>query len=196
MEKYQKNFKNVTIIAPENTFIERGAKIGVGTVIYPGNYIKNGVKIGKNSVIYPNNFIENCVIGDRCSVGPCAHIRENTTIANNVKIGNFCEIKASFVGDNCKISHLSYIGDAFLKNNINVGCGVTTANFDGIKKYKTNIAENSFIGCNTTIVAPVDIGKNCYVGAGSVVTCDIPNNTFAISRAELKTKQNRGIIDE
>ncbi len=180
---FPKDLKNVTIISPKNTYIEAGAIIGENTTIYPNNYIKNDVKIGKNCTLFPGNFIENCIIGDNCSIGPNAHIRPKSIICNNVKIGNFCEIKASFVGDSCKISHLSYIGDATLKENINIGCGVVTANFNGKIKQKTFISKNSFIGCNVNLIAPISIGENCYICAGATVDKDLDNNTFL--------KQNR-----
>lgn len=182
---------NVTIIDPNNTYIEPEVEVGEGTVIYPNNYIKNGVKIGKNCIILPNNFIEKSQIGDECTIGPCSHIRPETTICNNVKIGNFCEIKASFVGDSCKISHLTYIGDAVLGARCNLGCGVITANFNGKIKQKTIIGEDCFIGCNTNLIAPVKLGNNCYICAGATICDDLPNDAFFLPNRTAKIGQKK-----
>ena len=181
-----KFLKNVKIIDKKTTFIEKGAVIGEGTIIYPNNYIKNGVKIGKNCIIYPGNFIEECEIGDQVYIGPNSHIRPNTHICNNVKIGNFCEIKASFVGDNCKISHLTYIGDAYIGKNCNFGCGVITANFNGKIKQKTFVGDNCFIGCNVNLIAPVKIENNSYICAGATVAENIAENSFCMPLRDLK----------
>jgi len=182
--KSKKIAKNVQIIDKKNTYIEADVEVGEGTIIYPNNYIKNGVKIGKNCVILPNNFIEKSQIGDNVSLGPNAHIRPKTIIGNNVKIGNFCEIKASFVGDSCKISHLTYIGDAFLGKRCNFGCGVVTANFNGKIKQKTIVGNDCFIGCNVNLIAPVKIGDNCYICAGATVDKNLPQNTFLLPKRD------------
>lgn len=185
--------KNVKIIDKNNTYIEPLAEVGEGTIIYPNNYIKNGVKIGKNCTILPNNFIEKCVIGDGVVIGPMAHIRPDSQIGNNAKIGNFCEIKASFVGDNCKISHLSYIGDTFLGAGCNIGCGVITANYNGKIKQKTTIENDCFVGCNTNLIAPIKIGKNSYICAGATVDCDLPENAFFLPerQSKISTKKTK-----
>ncbi len=189
----KKTAKNVTIIDKNNTYIEPFVEIGEGTIIYPNNYIKNGAKIGKNCTILPNNFVEQSQIGDNVVLGPSAHIRPKTVIGNNVKIGNFCEIKASFVGDNCKISHLSYIGDTFLGAGCNIGCGVITANFNGKIKQKTIIENDCFVGCNTNLIAPIKIGKNCYICAGATVDKDLPPNSFFLPerKSEIGIKKNK-----
>ncbi len=170
--------KNIKIIDPKSTFIEENVEIGEGTIIYPNNYIKNGVKIGKNCVILPNNLIEKSQIGDNVNIGPSSHIRPDTVICKNVKIGNFCEIKASFVGDSCKISHLTYIGDTIIGERCNFGCGVITANFNGKIKQKIEIGNDCFLGCNVNLIAPLKIGDNCYICAGATVTNDLKNDTF------------------
>ncbi len=193
MKKIQSKLiaKNVKIIDPKNTYIEPDVEVGEGTIIYPNNYIKNGTKIGKNCVLLPNNFIEKSVIGDFVSLGPCSHIRPETQICNNVKIGNFCEIKACFVGDSCKISHLTYIGDAILGKRCNLGCGVITANFNGKIKQKTVIGNDCFIGCNTNLIAPVNIGNNCYICAGATVEKGLPKNSFFLPQRLSKISERK-----
>lgn len=186
-----KQLKNVQIIDPKSTFIETSAQIGEGSIIYPNNYIKNGAKIGKNCILYPSNFIEECEIKDNCSIGPSAHIRPKSVIGQNVKIGNFCEIKASFVGDSCKISHLTYIGDAVVGKNCNFGCGVITANFNGKIKQKTVIGDDCFIGCNANLIAPLSIGDNCYICAGATVDKDLDKNSFVLPKRD-NTISTRG----
>ncbi len=182
--KSKKIAKNVKIIDPKNTYIEEDVEVDFGTIIYPNNYIKNGVKIGKNCVILPNNFIEKSQLGDNVTIGPCSHIRAETNIGKNVKIGNFCEIKASFVGDSCKISHLTYIGDAFVGERCNFGCGVITANFNGKIKQKIIIGDDCFIGCNANLIAPLKIGKNSYICAGATVTNNLQENTFFLPKRD------------
>ena len=170
--------KNVNIIDFKNTYIERGASIGEGTIIYPNNYIKSGAVVGKNCTLFSSNFIEDCVLGDEVKVGPCAHIRSGTKIENNAEIGNFCEIKASFIGKNTKIKHLSYIGDSEVGQNCNIGCGVVTANFNGKIKQKTIIGEGTFVGSNASLIAPLKLGQGCYICAGATVDKDMNNYTF------------------
>ena len=143
----------VTIIDPDNTYIEHGAKIGRDTVIYPYTFIENNVKIGPD-----------------CSIGPCARLRTGTVVANNVGIGNFAELVRSYVGENTKIRHQCYIGDTIIGKNVNIGAGTIVANYDGKEKHKTIIEDNAFIGTGTILVAPVKIGKGAVTGAGSVVT--------------------------
>ena len=143
----------VTIVDPDNTYIEHGAKIGRDTVIYPYTFIENNVKIGPD-----------------CSIGPCARLRTGTVVANNVGIGNFAELVRSSVGENTKIRHQCYIGDTIIGKNVNIGAGTIVANYDGKEKHKTVIEDNAFIGTGTILVAPVKIGKGAVTGAGSVVT--------------------------
>ena len=143
----------VTIIDPDNTYIEYGTKIGRDTVIYPYTFIENNVKIGPD-----------------CSIGPCARLRTGTVVANNVGIGNFAELVRSSVGENTKIRHQCYIGDTVIGKNVNIGAGTIIANYDGKEKHKTVIEDNAFIGTGTILVAPVKIGKGAITGAGSVVT--------------------------
>jgi len=197
----------VTFIDPASAYIGPDVKIGQDTTIYPsvtikgrtiigrgcvigsGSYIK-GSRIG-NSVKIRSSYIYESVISDDVLIGPFAHIRPGTTILNGSRVGNFTEIKKSFVGKNTKISHLAYIGDAELAGDINVGAGAITCNYDGIKKHKTTIGRGSFVGSNVNLVAPVTVGKNVLIGAGSTITKDIPDNTLAIERSTQIHKPNK-----
>ena len=179
--------KNV-IIYP-TVVIEGTTFIGDNTVIYNGSYIIDSI-IGKDNKIYSSHIFKS-KIGDNNVIGPYAHIRENNVINNNVKIGSFVEIKKSIVENNSKIPHLSYIGDAEIGSNVNIGCGVITANYDGVNKNKTIIKDNSFIGCNTNLIAPIEIGKNTFIAAGSTITKKVKDNEFAISRSEQVNKKNK-----
>ena len=132
----------------------------------------------------------NTKIGKNCKIGPFAHIRHGVTLGNNVKIGNFVEIKNSIIGQGTKINHLSYIGDAQIGENVNIGAGTITCNYDGKRKNKTVIEDNAFIGTNNSLVAPVKIGKGAYTAAGSVITKDVPDYALAIGRAEQINKLN------
>lgn len=145
--------RGVTILSPHNTFIELDVNIGKDTIIYPFVYIERGVKIGKN-----------------CSIGPGARIREGSVLEDEVSVGNFAEIVRSRIGKGTKIRHFSYIGDTTIGKNVNIGAGTVTANYDGCRKSKTVIGDNAFIGSNSTLIAPVVIGRNAIVGAGAVVT--------------------------
>lgn len=157
--------RGVSIIAPENTYIEMGVEIGRDTVIYPFVYIESGTKIGKN-----------------CSIGPSSRIRSGTFIADNVSIGNFVEIVRSRIDKGTRIRHFSYIGDALVGRDVNIGAGTVTANYDGRRKNLTLIGEGAFIGSNTTLIAPVKIGRYAITGAGSVVTKnkEVPPQTVVV----------------
>jgi len=179
--------KNVTIYP--NVVIEGTTYIGDNTTIYNGSYIIDSI-IGSNNTIYSSHILKS-KIGNDNIIGPYAHIRENNIINNNIKIGSFVEIKKSIVLDNSKIPHLSYIGDAEIGSNVNIGCGVITANYDGVNKNKTIIKDNAFIGCNTNLIAPIEIGKNTFIAAGSTITKKVKDNEFAISRTEQINKKNK-----
>jgi bifunctional UDP-N-acetylglucosamine pyrophosphorylase/glucosamine-1-phosphate N-acetyltransferase len=188
----------ITIIDKNNIYIADDAKIGQDTKIYPNAFIDRGVVIGENCIIKGNSYIANSKIGnevivsysyidgaeikDNAKIGPFAHIRPDTLLKENVKIGNFSETKKSVIGKNSKVNHLSYIGDCEIGENVNVGAGTITCNYDGEKKHKTVIGDNSFVGSNVNFVAPVKIGKNVLVGAGSTITKDVESGKFAIAR--------------
>ncbi len=196
----------VTIIDPDNTYISVDAKIGRDTTIYPGTMIIGETVIGEECVIGPNTEIKNCKIdhkttirqsvahdseiGSEVQVGPFAHIRPSSHISDEVKIGNFVEVKKSSMGKGSKASHLSYIGDAEVGSDVNLGCGSITVNYDGKNKFLTKIEDGAFIGCNSNLVAPVTVGKGAYVAAGSTVTNDVPEKALSVARARQVNKEN------
>jgi bifunctional UDP-N-acetylglucosamine pyrophosphorylase / glucosamine-1-phosphate N-acetyltransferase len=203
-EQHMKN--GVTIIDPDTTYISADAKIGADTIIYPGSMIVGQTIIGESCVIGPHTEIKDSSIlgssvirqsvvhdsnvGSEVNIGPFAHIRPNSELGSKVKIGNFVEVKKSKMDDGSKASHLSYIGDAEIGKNVNLGCGSITVNYDGENKYLTKIEDGVFVGCNSNLIAPVHIKKNSYVAAGSTVTDDIPENAFAIARARQVNKED------
>lgn len=196
----------VTLIDPMNTYISPDAVIGSDTVIYPGTVIKGEVQIGEDTIIGLYTEIMNSAIGSRTvikqsvvnhskvgndvNIGPFAHIRPDSVIGNEVKIGNFVEIKKTQFGDRSKASHLSYVGDAEVGTDVNLGCGSITVNYDGKNKYLTKIEDGAFIGCNSNLVAPVTVGEGAYVAAGSTVTEDVPGKALAIARARQVNKDD------
>lgn len=196
----------VTLIDPEQTYIEADVTIGQDTIIYPGTVIKAGTTIGSDCEIGPNTEIAACEIGDatvirhsvahnssvgsHVNIGPFAHIRPQSQIADEVKVGNFVEIKKSIFGKGSKASHLSYIGDAEVGSDVNIGCGSITVNYDGKNKFLTKIGDHAFVGCNSNLVAPVTIGDGAYVAAGSTITSDVPGESLAIARARQVNKED------
>ena len=150
-------------------------------------YIYDDVEIGMDTVIHPNTTIKSdVVIGENCEIGPNAYIREGCRLANTVKIGSFVEIKKAVIGEGTKVPHLSYMGDCEIGGKTNIGCGTITCNYDGFNKSKTIIGEHSFIGSNTNLVAPVTLGENSFVAAGSTITDDVPSDALAIARERQK----------
>ncbi|MFJ7640579.1 bifunctional UDP-N-acetylglucosamine diphosphorylase/glucosamine-1-phosphate N-acetyltransferase GlmU [Peribacillus sp. NPDC097264] len=196
----------VTIVDPLTTYIESDVKIGQDSIIYPGTMIKGRSVIGTDCQVGPQSEIINCVIGNgteirqsvaqdsqignSVKVGPFAHIRPESDIQDSVKIGNFVEIKKSVFGKGSKASHLSYIGDAEVGENVNIGCGSITVNYDGKNKYLTKIEDDVFIGCNSNLVAPVTIAKGAYVAAGSTITKDVPQEALSVARARQVNKED------
>ena len=169
----QKHLENgVTIEDINNTYIYDDVEIGMDTVIHPNTTIKSGVKIGEN-----------------CEIGPNAYIREGCELANNVKIGSFVEIKKAKIGEGTKVPHLSYMGDCEIGSKTNIGCGTITCNYDGFKKSKTIIGDNAFIGSNVNFIAPVTIGDNVLVAAGSTITDDVPKDSLSIARQRQINKE-------
>lgn len=156
--------------------------------------IDEDVKIGMNSIIKFGSVIEDdSIIGDNCIIGPYAHIHSHSVIGDNCVIGNFVEIKNSFLDKGCKAKHLVYIGDCKCGQNVNFGCGVVIANYDGKNKHQTIIKDNAFIGCNANLVAPLTLGENCFVAAGSTINREVKNNEFVIERSEEKHKLRKSI---
>jgi bifunctional UDP-N-acetylglucosamine pyrophosphorylase/glucosamine-1-phosphate N-acetyltransferase len=202
----QKHMLNgVRMLSPESTFIDRNVEIGQGTVIYPNCYITGKTTIGLNCSIGLGSYLKNMKLGDKVevktschlessilnnsvAVGPFAHIRPDCELSEGAKIGNFVELKKSKLDKGAKVSHLSYVGDAEIGENTNIGCGFITCNYDGANKHKTIIGKNCFIGSDSQMVAPVTIGDDCYVASGSTITHSMNSGDFAIARARQETK--------
>lgn len=162
-----------------------------------GTYIYDDVTIGRDTVIHPNTTIKSgVVIGENCEIGPNAYIRENCIIGNNAKVGSFVELKNVKIGDNTKVPHLTYLGDCEIGKNSNVGCGTITCNYDGKKKHKTIIGDNAFIGSNVNFIAPVTLGDNVLIAAGSTITDDVPSNNMGIARERQINKIKKVKKDE
>lgn len=195
--------KGVTFIDKASVFIHPESVIGTETVIYPNVHIEGRTFIGSGCIVYPNSriidskignnviikdstVIDSSVIKEGASVGPFAHIRPGSVIGNHARIGNFVEVKKSVIGDGTKASHLSYLGDAEIGEQVNIGAGTITCNYDGRLKHKTLIEDNVFIGSDSQLVAPVRIGKGAFVAAGSTITKDVPSFDLAISRTAQK----------
>ena len=158
--------------------------------IEPYVVIGSKVKIGNNVIIKSFSHLESCTIESKVEIGPYARIRPNTILKSGSKVGNFVEIKKSTLGNKSKVNHLSYIGDTQIGKSVNIGAGTITCNYDGKDKHKTNIGEGSFIGTNSSLVAPINIGKNAYVGAGSTITKDIPDDALGVGRGKQINKEN------
>ncbi len=194
----------VTMIDPENTYVEADVQIGRDTIVYPGNVLAGNTHIGSGCTIYSGCRMEDSVIGDNVTVtasvllqarvgndttvGPFAYLRPDSVIGQRARIGDFVEIKNSVVGDDTKVSHLTYIGDADVGQRVNVGCGTVFVNYDGKRKYRTSVGDDVFIGCNTNLVSPVQVGDGAYIAAGSTVTQEVPEDALAIARARQVNK--------
>jgi len=183
-EKLRKFFikSGVKMIGPETIFFSKDTKIGKNVTINPYVVIGSKVKIGNNVTINSFSHLEDCKIKNKVEVGPYARLRPGTTLEEGSKIGNFVEVKKSTVGKKSKINHLSYIGDSELGKGVNVGAGTITCNYDGVKKSKTKIKDNVFIGSNSSLVAPITLEKNSIIGAGSVITKKVKKNSLALTR--------------
>ncbi|MDR2811910.1 MAG: bifunctional UDP-N-acetylglucosamine diphosphorylase/glucosamine-1-phosphate N-acetyltransferase GlmU [Endomicrobium sp.] len=195
----------VSIIDTSKVYISYDAKIGQDTVIYPGVFIDTSVIVGKNCIlkgssyiidariddgsIISYSYINGAIIGKNVKIGPFSHIRPGSVLKDNVKVGNFSETKKAAIAKNSKVSHLSYIGDAEVGEDVNIGAGTITCNYDGINKHKTVIGSNSFVGSNVNFIAPVKVGNNALIAAGSTVTRDVPAGKLAIARARQELKR-------
>lgn len=198
--------EGVTIVDPDSTYIDPTVVIGKDTVIYPFTWLEGNTVIGECCNIGPSTRLTNITMCDNCTVqfsyahdatigagvniGPYAHIRPGTRLADDVKVGNFVEVKNSWVGNGTKLPHLSYIGDADLGNGVNMGCGSITVNYDGKKKSRTKIGDKSFVGCNSNLVAPVELAENSYIAAGSTITQNVPARALGVGRARQKNIEN------
>lgn len=195
----------VTVIDSASTYIDDGVRIGMDTIVYPGTILEGSTEIGEDCTIGPNSRIVDSVVHDGTEVnnsvvlssevksgahvGPFAYIRPESVIGEKVKIGDFVEVKKSVIGNRTKVSHLTYIGDSEVGENVNFGCGTVTVNYDGKKKNRTIIGDNAFIGCNTNLVAPVKVDSNTYIAAGSTITDEVPEGSLAIARARQVNKE-------
>lgn len=195
----------VIIEDPNTTYIDPEVSIKSGTTILPNTRITGDTKIGSGCVIGPNTIITNCKIGDdneilasvltdaivesKAHIGPFAYIRPKSVISNNAKIGDFVEIKNSIIGEGTKVSHLTYIGDCDVGKKVNFGCGCVVVNYDGTNKHRSKVGDGAFIGCNTNLVSPVEIGEYAYTAAGSTITNNVPEGSLAIARAKQEVKE-------
>ena len=184
-ENLRKKFtkKGVKMIAPDTVFFSVDTKIGKNVSIEPYVVIGKKVKIHNNVTIHSFSHLENVKIENNVSVGPYARLRPGTILKSGSRVGNFVEIKKSIIEKGSKINHLSYIGDASLGKNVNIGAGTITCNYDGVKKNKTKIKDNAFIGSNTSLVAPITINEKSIVGAGSVITKNVRKKSLALTRS-------------
>lgn len=190
---------------PDAIYVGPNVKVGKGTVLLPGTILRGKTVIGENCEIGPNSTVRDCVIGDRVSVnasqinessvgsdtsvGPFAYIRPGCRVGSNAKVGDFVELKNSSIGNDTKISHLTYVGDSDVGRHVNFGCGTVTVNYDGHSKSRTVIGDDAFIGCNTNLIAPVKVGSGAYTAAGSTITDDVPADSLAIARSAQVNKR-------
>ncbi|HYB75060.1 MAG TPA: bifunctional UDP-N-acetylglucosamine diphosphorylase/glucosamine-1-phosphate N-acetyltransferase GlmU [Candidatus Sulfotelmatobacter sp.] len=198
----------VTVLDPEATHVAPTARIGRDTVLYPGVFVEGRTVIGEGCTLYPNcrvkdaqvgnrvTILDGCVVlesevGDECTLGPYAHLRPATRLRRKVKIGNFVETKKSVIGEGSKVPHLTYVGDASVGEGVNIGAGTITCNYDGVSKHQTAIEDGAFVGTNTSLVAPVRVGKGAIVAAGSTITQDVPPDAIAFGRAQQVNKPAR-----
>ena len=180
----------VNLIAPETIFLSKDTKFGKKVTINPYVVIGKKVKIGNNVEILSFSHIEGAKIENKVTIGPYARIRPGSHLMSGVRIGNFVETKKSKIKSNSKVNHLSYIGDSKIGKNVNIGAGTITCNYDGIKKNKTIISDNVFVGSNSSLVAPVKINKKSVIGAGSVITKNVSKNSLVLERSKQKEIKN------
>ena len=171
------------MIGPETIFFSKDTKVGKNVTIEPYVVIGPKVRIGNNVIVKSFSQLEECQIENKVQVGPYARIRPGTILKENSRIGNFVEVKKSIIGKKSKINHLSYVGDSSLGKSVNIGAGAITCNYDGIRKNKTKIRDNVFIGSNSSLVAPITVEKQAVVGAGSVITKNVRKKTLALTRS-------------
>ncbi len=174
----------VKMLGPETVFFSVDTQIGKNVIIEPYVVFGKKVKVGNNVIIKSFSHLESCKIENKVEVGPFARIRPQTILKEGSKVGNFVEIKKSILGKKSKVNHLSYIGDTYIGKTVNIGAGTITCNYDGIKKSKTIIKDNVFVGSNSSLVAPVSLAENSVVGAGSVITKNVKKKSLALTRAK------------
>ena len=203
---YELMLSGVTMVDPAATYIEEGVLIGADTTIYPNVHLSGNTVIGPDCLLEPGAVIRDSLlgrgvtikagsvltgskVGDDVSIGPMAHLRPGTVLGNHVKIGNFVETKKIVMGEGSKASHLTYLGDADIGQDVNIGCGTITCNYDGVKKHRTIIGDNVFVGSDVQLVAPVTVGSNSLIAAGTTVTKDVPPDSLAIARTPQINKE-------
>ena len=198
--------EGVTLMDPDSTFVDTDVIVGRDTVIYPFTWLEGATTVGEGCVLGPSSrfsdarigdgvtahfvYAHECEIGDGVTMGPYVHLRPGTKLAKDVKIGNFVEVKNSVIGEGSKLPHLQYIGDCDMGAGVNMGCGTITVNYDGKNKFRTTIGDRAFVGCNSNLVAPVSVGNDAYIAAGSTVTRDVPPENLAVARARQKNIPN------
>ena len=188
-QKVQKNLRikflksGVKMIGPETIFFSKDTKIGKNVTIEPYVVIGLKVKIGNNVNIKSFSHLENCRVENKVDIGPYARIRPGVVLKEGSRVGNFVEIKKSTIGKKSKVNHLTYVGDSIIGKRVNIGAGTITCNYDGVKKNKTTIKDNAFIGSNSSLVAPITIEQDSIIGAGSVITKDVKKKSLALTRA-------------
>ncbi|MCL2087635.1 MAG: bifunctional UDP-N-acetylglucosamine diphosphorylase/glucosamine-1-phosphate N-acetyltransferase GlmU [Oscillospiraceae bacterium] len=203
---YDRHYSEGVDIIGHNVIIGKDVKIARDTLIMPNTIIKGKTSIGSGCVIGPDTYIDNCTIHENVvlnsvqafdstiennvKAGPFVHIRPGTVLRKGVKIGDFVEVKNSQIGEGTSLAHLTYIGDSDVGKKVNFGCGCVTANYDGLGKYRTVIGDNAFIGCNTNLIAPVEVGANSTTAAGSTITKNVPDGALAIERGQMNIKEN------
>lgn len=200
LETINKHIANgVIFFTSHGVVIDEDVVIGIGTVIYPGTILLSGTVVGSGCTIGPNSMLKNCKVGDGvtfnssqgtdsviddgATVGPFSQLRPGSHICRKVKIGDFVEIKNSVIGEGTSVAHLTYVGDSDVGRHVNFGCGVVTVNYDGQTKNRTKIGDYAFIGCNTNLIAPVEVGDGAYTAAGSTITKDVPAASLAVARS-------------
>ena len=197
--------EGVTMMQPDSIFIDDTVQIAPDAVIYPGTHLRGNTSIAEDAIIGPNAIVTNCriverstvdqstisdsVIGADTHVGPYAFMRPGSVVGDHCKVGDFVEVKNATLGNNTKISHLSYIGDGEVGDNVNIGCGTVFVNYDGLKKHRTVIEDNAFVGCNVNLVSPVVVGRGAYVAAGTTVTEDVPAKSLSVGRCRQTIKE-------
>ena len=188
-QKIQKNLRNkflksgIKMMGPETIFFSKDTKIGKNVTIEPYVVFGTKVKVGNNVTIKSFSHLEGCKIENKVAIGPYARVRPGTILKEGSKIGNFVEIKKSVIGKKSKVNHLTYIGDTDIGKSVNIGAGTITCNYDGVKKHKTKISDNVFIGSNSSLIAPLTIEKDSIVGAGSVITRKVRKKSLALTRS-------------
>lgn len=198
--------EGVTMVDPGTTYIDADVELSQDVILLPFTILQGQTTIGEDSIIGPHVLLDRCrcgrdseiahtvareaVLGDGCKVGPFAYLRPGTKLGHRVKVGDFVEVKNSKVGQGSKIPHLSYIGDAEIGQNVNIGAGTITCNYDGVKKYPTIVGDHSFVGSNSNLVAPVTVGEGAYIGAGSTITKDVPARALAVERGRQVIKED------